>query len=540
MFHLNEVSIFLLLICSLLASSRARSNHSNLWNSAFCRDTSYYANQHFPTDLSEAHLPWIWDAVYDPTKEIIDIVTMSRDPCDFDKKVWRELLDFFPRYKRQLAFGLESNILVPYPENMTEDQRHHLLGNYVICEFLIDNQRKSSLTTRSLRIRGNHEFSNLGGLVIRCPVPRSKNWDRVLLRLNPDREVYLDKIFSNESIPVSACKLPEYSAASKQYDLVVCTATARSHRDELVEWIEYHRMQGVQHFYIYNTALSDVDQLSKVLSDYIADGVVSVIPWHFMNCVRGMASGRWAIWFQNNTKHAFKSPRALAQSAALASCYSRFKHSSRYMLHIDDDEFLAYSADKMSSALGSELADQNLVNLADAIFRYHPKAAAIRFEPVMFMPCAILPMSISYNSSNALLPEYHSSSAGFPRLNRWKISEPGDAFEAKLLMRTDAVGMFFVHFISMLEPGPWRKDEDKATASYPLTHLAMLHYKYPPSLTDNILEEQLPLTPSSFPGLCRWTRSLEYLNKQYHAMQSTSFFDNLEQKYRDRRLQTIS
>ena len=60
----------------------------------------------------------------------------------------------------------------------------------------------------------------------------------------------------------------------------VCTATARSNRRELVEWIEYHRLAGIEHFFIYNTAThNQQNDIKQTLKDYIKEDIVTVIPW---------------------------------------------------------------------------------------------------------------------------------------------------------------------------------------------------------------------------------------------------------------------
>jgi hypothetical protein len=144
-----------------------------------------------------------------------------------------------------------------------------------------------------------------------------------------------------------------------QHDMLICTATSRRSRPHLVEWIEYHLLLGVNHFVLYDTTIpatlggvgsdrtaqrtptyhsatpSAEASLSNVIADYIAKGVVTVIPWPYNNCVRGMASGRMAA--------DFKVPGTIAHNAALASCYSRFRDSSRWIAHVDDDEFLVSS-----------------------------------------------------------------------------------------------------------------------------------------------------------------------------------------------------
>lgn len=98
-------------------------------------------------------------------------------------------------------------------------------------------------------------------------------------------------------------------------------------RENLVEWIEFHLLIGVQHFFIYDTAqqVPSATSLTQLLGDYIQDGLVTVVTWSFSNCVRNMASGDWILWFEKGQKQlkGLQPPRAIAQSAALASCYSR-------------------------------------------------------------------------------------------------------------------------------------------------------------------------------------------------------------------------
>lgn len=51
-------------------------------------------------------------------------------------------------------------------------------------------------------------------------------------------------------------------------------------RDEapyLAEWIEYHRLAGVDHFWLYDN--DSVDDGRAVLAPYVAEGLVEILPW---------------------------------------------------------------------------------------------------------------------------------------------------------------------------------------------------------------------------------------------------------------------
>jgi hypothetical protein len=125
---------------------------------------------------------------------------------------------------------------------------------------------------------------------------------------------------------------PQHS--TYRYGLSICTATARANRFHLIEWVEYHLLAGVDHIFLYDTSTSKSSRgsLADMLAAHVAEGSVTVVPWHYQNCVRHMASGRGTWWVESNTSghiH-FQPPRAIAQTAALASCYTRYRRVSRY------------------------------------------------------------------------------------------------------------------------------------------------------------------------------------------------------------------
>lgn len=62
-----------------------------------------------------------------------------------------------------------------------------------------------------------------------------------------------------------------------QYYLSVC-AIFRDEGPYLKEWIEYHRMVGVQHFYLYNNSSSD--NYLDILEPYLKAGIVELLDWH--------------------------------------------------------------------------------------------------------------------------------------------------------------------------------------------------------------------------------------------------------------------
>ena len=103
---------------------------------------------------------------------------------------------------------------------------------------------------------------SIGTTQIHCPVPKSHSikWDslqleRDLAKLLPYKKS--EVVFNTNATQVfPVCKLhnAEYTLntarnvdakLSYTYELSVCTATQRTSREKLVEWIEYHLLQGM-------------------------------------------------------------------------------------------------------------------------------------------------------------------------------------------------------------------------------------------------------------------------------------------------------
>jgi hypothetical protein len=67
-----------------------------------------------------------------------------------------------------------------------------------------------------------------------------------------------------------------------QYDFAVC-AIFQDEAPYLREWIEYHKIVGAQHFYLYNH--ESRDNYLEVLTPYLCDGSVELVDWSAPNFV---------------------------------------------------------------------------------------------------------------------------------------------------------------------------------------------------------------------------------------------------------------
>jgi Glycosyltransferase family 92 len=87
-------------------------------------------------------------------------------------------------------------------------------------------------------------------------------------------------------------------------------------RDEapyLAEWIAFHRLVGVEHFILYDNGSADAPE--RVLAPFVAEGIVTVLPW--------------PVPFHER-----------AAARAYADCLERVRGRARWLACLDVDEFL--------------------------------------------------------------------------------------------------------------------------------------------------------------------------------------------------------
>lgn len=487
------------------ASSTAEALQA-LQHAAFCK-TGPVTN-YFPTDLPEVHLPWIWDAVHDPQLDMVEIMAVPRQACSFNESEWQLALHIFPHVSKQLAGGFKSNVFVRVEDEQQFDfigKRNPAQGIYdkqVVCAFYKDGFLVQK--TVSHTIRGDLRWRRLSMIQIRCPTPSPsegslKSWDHVKL----ERDVASIKLtakhhylYENETIAFPACELPPYDKNNKQFFASVCTAIQSGTRSHIVEWVEYHLLLGVEHFFIYCTATKpgEAQQMRVVLRDYIALGIVTVVDWPYHNCARGFASGRstwWASTFDRHRLDGLQPPRPIAQIAALASCYSRFKHTTKYLIHIDMDEFIfinGYSlssnrrSDQQQQRKGNDSSTSQLMKYLRAVYKKRPDTPAIYIKPIDMLQC---PM----RDEREGLPHLRDDSNALPRLNHYSYGYISP-HNGKLIIRTDFVGLFYVHYVTVLDGLPEyasaNGEANDRTLISKARYIALMHFKPPPHVSGDI------------------------------------------------------
>lgn len=91
-----------------------------------------------------------------------------------------------------------------------------------------------------------------------------------LFLLSSINSVNADRVFRAEDL---SCP---HTHTCKKYTLSVC-AIFNNEARRLPQWIEHHRLQGVDHFYLYNAGSKD--DYHAILIPYINQGLVTLVNW---------------------------------------------------------------------------------------------------------------------------------------------------------------------------------------------------------------------------------------------------------------------
>ena len=116
------------------------------------------------------------------------------------------------------------------------------------------------------------------------------------------------------SLLLRLCR-PQKDTTKKKYKVAICAIF----RDEAVyfkEWIEFHKIVGVEHLYLYNNFSKD--NYLEVLEPYIKINLITLIDW----------------------------PKEQSQIAAYEDCIEKFSSETEWLGFIDLDEFVVPNSTK--------------------------------------------------------------------------------------------------------------------------------------------------------------------------------------------------
>lgn len=95
----------------------------------------------------------------------------------------------------------------------------------------------------------------------------------------------------------------------KKYNTSIC-AIFKNEAPYLKEWIEFHRIIGIDHFYLYNNFSND--DFNNILKTYIDKGIVTLINWEIPQ----------------------------GQMSAYKNCVETYSYETKWICFIDLDEFI--------------------------------------------------------------------------------------------------------------------------------------------------------------------------------------------------------
>ena len=133
-------------------------------------------------------------------------------------------------------------------------------------------------------------------------------------------------------------------AVQPKYNLSIC-AVFKNEAKFLKEWLEFHQLVGVEHFYLYNVESND--SYWKILRPFMEKGVVSLHQWPNVSGESNQAEVVWALGTQ---LPAYENVIKLFAST-----------ETKWLVFVDTDEFLIPCATE---------------NLADVLHMY-PEACGI-------------------------------------------------------------------------------------------------------------------------------------------------------------------
>ena len=202
---------------------------------------------------------------------------------------------------------------------------------------------------------------------------------------------------STISITTSSSSLP----GTNKFKLSVCTVASRMYLSykRIVHWIEYYRMMGVDHFFIYDTTLNitstnntttSFESLGEFLKPYIEMKIVSVISWPYKGCVdNGLLACSGPILGYNNKNRnyeaVFTPPDDILFETSSLSCLLRFKEISEWIGVLKINEYVRFVPSTRN--LNLKKAAVNLPNYIMSITKTSPEKEIIAVSSDSYHMC---------------------------------------------------------------------------------------------------------------------------------------------------------
>lgn len=138
----------------------------------------------------------------------------------------------------------------------------------------------------------------------------------------------MDMNLLKRSIIIECKELLYHFFYSKKKDMHTLSITSiLKNEPDIIEWIEYHRLVGVDHFYLYDN--ESTDGLVDKLAPYIDEGVVTYTYY----------------------------PGPAMQDSSVNDCIENFKYETKYLAVIDGDEYIVPVEDRQVPEILDEIIE---------------------------------------------------------------------------------------------------------------------------------------------------------------------------------------
>ena len=254
---------------------------------------------------------------------------------------------------------------------------------------------------------------------ITCPLPRE---ELVLFHQAPTK-LRLQLKLPNDGTSSPVIEVPVYPR--RPFNISLYTMI-KNKKNELIEWIEYHALLGIEHFYLYNN-LGD-DHVESFLRPYLDRGLVTIVQWPFVP----LPNEHWNM----------------IQSASMNHMLKNFGPFNRWIGYFDVDEYFFPSDRHFSSILGGE---KSLVQLFDEHVSSYGSAGAIQF-----FNC---PMSCTINQDELLNDRFMLN---IEKCQTKSLSESCSTRSKMFIRPSNVPLMQNIHALSLGEFVPASRSEDLA------------------------------------------------------------------------------
>ncbi len=146
-------------------------------------------------------------------------------------------------------------------------------------------------------------------VVMTCPLPKVLS----------ERKHFVMNItlVSNTTLSYKRITVCQGFQKNTNYHLTMCTMTKNMDR-YIPDWLNYHKYLGVEHVIIYDNAINST--LPRTANRFVSSGFLTIIPW--------------------THRHTPSKTYLEVQVASENDCMWRYKHTSKWVIKSDVDEFL--------------------------------------------------------------------------------------------------------------------------------------------------------------------------------------------------------